>query len=116
MRGKTKKRLLSALLAAALVSGLWIPAPAAAESPVTGSVTAAVRIDYAQRLDELQRRDLRLELRRGGQTLGTVPLAQEGEHLGPHLEAAHQISGSRLDGLGLIEKEKIQTFIHFYHP
>lgn len=96
MRGKTKKRLLSALLAAALVSGLWIPAPAAAESPVTGSVTAAVRIDYAQRLDELQRRDLRLELRRGGQTLGTVPLTQEGSYTLGGYEA--QVALKNADG------------------
>ncbi|MCI9264982.1 MAG: hypothetical protein HFF06_10510 [Oscillospiraceae bacterium] len=97
MRGKTKKRLLSALLAAALVSGLWVPAPASAAEPgVTGSVTAAVRIDYAQRLDELQRRNLQLELRRGNQTLGTVPLAQEGSYTLGGYEA--QVALKNTDG------------------
>ena len=63
---------------------------------MTGSVTAAVRIDYAQRLDELQRRNLQLELRRGNQTLGTVPLAQEGSYTLGGYEA--QVALKNTDG------------------
>ena len=81
MRRKTGTRILSALLSAALVSGLLVPAPAAAaEVGVTGSVTAAVRLDYAQRLDELQERNVKVTLKKGGQSLGEVSLTQEGTY------------------------------------
>ena len=74
-----KKRMLSALLAAAMMCSLYIPTPAvAAQSGLTGSLTAAVRIDYAQRLDELQRRGIQVELRQGSHSLGSVPLAEAG--------------------------------------
>lgn len=98
MGRKTGKRLLSAALAAALVSGLWLPAPtpAAAAESVTGSITAAVRIDYAQRLDELQDRGLRVELRQGGRTLGSVPLAEEGTYTLSGCEA--QVAPKNADG------------------
>ena len=79
MQKKRMTRILSALLAASMMGTLYVPLPAAAaESGAKGSVTAAVRIDYAQRLDELQRRDIKVELRQGGQTIGSVPLAQAG--------------------------------------
>ena len=62
MQKKMKTRILSALIAASMMSSLYTPALAAeAESEVTGSVTAVVRVDYAQRLDELQRREIKLE-------------------------------------------------------
>ena len=74
-----KKRMLSALLAAAMMCSLYIPTTAlAADEGVTGSLTTAVRIDYAQRLDELADRGLQVELQKGGATLGTVALTQAG--------------------------------------
>ncbi|MDE6107759.1 MAG: hypothetical protein K2F83_03680, partial [Oscillospiraceae bacterium] len=79
MKKKLMVRVLSALLAASMVGSLWVPLPAAAaEGTVTGSVTAVVRIDYAQRLDELQRRGVQVELKQGSRSLGSVPLAEEG--------------------------------------
>ena len=97
MGKKAGRRLLSATLAAALVSGLWLPAPAAAaESGVTGSVTAAVRVDYAQRIDELQRRELRVELRQGSRSLGSVPLTEEGSYTVGGYEA--QVTLKNTDG------------------
>ncbi len=79
MRRNGKKRILSALLAAVMMCSLYIPTPAvAAQSGLTGSLTAAVRIDYAQRLSELASRNVQVELQRGGVALGSVSLTQEG--------------------------------------
>ena len=101
MGRKTGKRLLSALLAAALTSGLCLPAPRAeAAGTVTGSVTAAVRIDYAQRLDELQSRNLTVELRRGTSAIGSVPLTEEGTYTVGGYEA--QVSLKNTDGGDLL--------------
>lgn len=81
MQKKAKTRMLSALLAASMMCSLYTPALAAREeSGVTGSVTAVVRVDYAQRLDELQRREIKLELLKDGRSLGTVPMAEEGTY------------------------------------
>ncbi len=81
MQKKMKTRILSALIAASMMSSLYTPALAAeAESEVTGSVTAVVRVDYAQRLDELQRREIKLELLKDGKSLGTVPMAEAGSY------------------------------------
>ena len=58
MRRNGKKRILSALLAAVMMCSLYIPTPAvAAQSGLTGSLTAAVRIDYAQRRSQLASRN-----------------------------------------------------------
>ncbi len=72
-------RLLSLLLAAVMLASL-LPVTAAAEDApaVTGSISATVRIDYAQTLDELARRDLRAVLKKdGGSSLGFVALTKE---------------------------------------
>ena len=72
-------RLLSLLLAAVMLASL-LPVTAAAEDApaVTGSISATVRIDYAQTLDELVRRGLRAVLKKGGGTsLGSVALTTE---------------------------------------
>lgn len=76
---KTTSRLLALLLTFALLLSLSIPALAVSETGntegnVTGSITATVRIDYAQRLSELSRRDLRLELFQGNHALGQISL------------------------------------------
>lgn len=84
---KTTSRLLALLLtltmlfpvnAAALSAG---PATLAAQSDrvITGSITATLRVDYAQRLSELKRRDVRLELFKGNASLGQLHLAVPGE-------------------------------------
>lgn len=88
---KFRHRLLALLLCLVLACPSF-PAALAAETgdvpaalaaaqpdPVTGSITATVRVDYAQRLDELERRDLRVELARGQTSLGAVPLYRPGE-------------------------------------
>ncbi len=82
MRKSAKVKFLSALTAVSMLLPLCAPALAAEQgrtSAVTGSVTAAVRIDYAQRLDELERRDVRMELKQGNKSLGWVSLWKEGE-------------------------------------
>lgn len=97
MRKKAKTRMLSALVAASMMGSLYVPVPAAAAGTgVTGSVTAAVRIDYAQRLDELQRRGVKAELRQGSRTLGSVPLAEPGVYTVGGYEA--QVTAKNADG------------------
>ena len=84
---KTTSRLLAALLTVALLFSLSSVALAAdatltavePDQTVTGSITATLRIDYAQRLSELDRRDLRAELFRDNASLGQFHLAQLGE-------------------------------------
>ncbi len=88
MQKKAKTRMLSALIAAAMMCSLYTPTFAApAGSGVTGSITATLRIDYTQRLDELQRRGVQVELRKNGQTVGCVPLWEAGTH---NVGAAYQ--------------------------
>ena len=55
-----RKRLLASLLAAILTLSLIAPPAgrAAAESGVTGSVSATLRIDYEQSLEELRERNV----------------------------------------------------------
>ena len=97
MQKKAKTRVLSALIAASMMGSLYVPTPAAAaQGQTTGSVTAAVRIDYAQRLDELQQRELTVELRQGERSLGTVPLAEEGVYTVGGYEA--EVSAKNTDG------------------
>lgn len=84
---KTTSRLLALLLIFAMLLSLGTAALAAepmaltaqADSAVTGSITVTLRIDYAQRLSELEARDLRLELFRGNASLGQIRLTQPGE-------------------------------------
>ena len=97
MQKKAKTRMLSALIAASMMCSLYTPTLAApAATGVTGSVTSAVRIDYAQRLDELQRRNVQVELRKGGQVLGSVPLAEAGTYTVGGYEA--QVTAKNTDG------------------
>ena len=74
---RIRTRLLSALLTAALLlsSFSWAsPARAAEGGAVTGSISATVRIDYAQRLDALRDRQVQAELLRDGKSVGALPL------------------------------------------
>ena len=77
-------RLLSLLLSAALVLTLLPPGGARAagteEGGVTGSISATLRIDYAQTLDALADRKVTAELRKGDTSLGSVPMADPGEY------------------------------------
>ncbi|MCI8538900.1 MAG: hypothetical protein HFF18_09615 [Oscillospiraceae bacterium] len=74
---KLRVRLLSALLAASLLGSMSAPALAASPpEPLTGSITATLRIDYAQSLSALQSRNVQVELLRDGKSLGSLPLAE----------------------------------------
>ena len=74
---RIRQRLVSLLLAGALLlPGL----PAARALPFgseTGSVSATLRIDYPQSLEALQDRDIQAELFQDGRSLGTIPLTEE---------------------------------------
>ena len=76
---RIRQRLVSLLLAGALLlPGL----PAARALPFgseTGSVSATLRIDYPQSLEALQDRDIQAELFQDGRSLGTIPLTEEDE-------------------------------------
>lgn len=81
---KTTSRLLALLLTLAMLFSLGTAALAAspvsqADGGVTGSITAMVRIDYAQSLAELERRNLRLELFGGNASLGQLSLTELGQ-------------------------------------
>ncbi len=83
MREWMRKRLLPALLAVLMALSplpLTPNAQAAEEEDVTGSISATLRIDYAQSLDELQERGVQVQVRQGDTVLGTVPLAEPGEY------------------------------------
>ena len=80
---RLRKRLSAAVLALCLLAGM-LPAGAAAggEAPaesgapaVTGSIAATLRIDYAQSLEQLQKRQLQAALyREDGTAICAVPL------------------------------------------
>ena len=76
-----RKRLLASLLAAILTLSLIAPPAgrAAAESGVTGSVSATLRIDYEQSLEELRERNVQVEVLQGGASLGVLPLYESTE-------------------------------------
>ncbi len=76
-----RKRLLASLLAAILTLSLIAPPAgrAAAESGVTGSVSATLRIDYEQSLEELRERNVQVEVLQGGASLGVLPLYESAE-------------------------------------
>ncbi|MDE6837193.1 MAG: hypothetical protein K2P33_02220, partial [Acutalibacter sp.] len=85
---KLRARILSALLAGALALGSLTPAYAAAEpppaavepaetepaAPVLGSLTAVLRLDYAQPLTALEARRVKAELSSDGVSLGAFDL------------------------------------------
>ena len=77
MRRKVHKRLLPALLAAVMLLSLLPPRAARAageDGGRTGSISATLRIDYEQTLDALRERNVRAELLRGSQSLGSMNL------------------------------------------
>ena len=81
MKQKLGSRIVAAALTAAMAGSLCAAPPAMAaeaDNGVRGSITAVVRLDYAQRIDELQRRGLRVELaQKDGKSLGSVALTEE---------------------------------------
>ena len=103
---KLRARILSALLAASLAWGTLTPAYAAAEpsppsaapaeaetaAPVLGSLTAALRLDYAQPLTALEARQVKVQLSSGGGSLGESYPEKRRRRPGRHRLA--QISGA----------------------
>ena len=75
---RKRNRWLPALLALSLVLSLWVSPTARAAESVTGSISAAVRIDYDQTLTELRKRQIQAELFQGDVSLGTVDLTRPG--------------------------------------
>ena len=74
---RIRTRVLSLLLTAALLlsSLSWASLARAEEADgVTGSISATLRVDYAQRLDALRDRQVQAELLRDGRSLGVLPL------------------------------------------
>ena len=70
------KRLLALLLAAVLLCTAALPAlaadpaePAAEASTAAGSISATLRIDYAQKLSKLQTKNLTAALHHGGKVV-----------------------------------------------
>lgn len=77
---KVRTRILSAAVALAMVCSLCTPVMAAEEegSGVTGSITATLRLDYAQKRNELLRRQVQVRLLRDGRPVGAALLGQDG--------------------------------------
>lgn len=75
---RIRERIISLLLTMAMLLAV-LPAAEAAEAaqPVTGSVSATLRIDYAQSLTALREREITAELLRDGVSLGRLPLTYE---------------------------------------
>ena len=74
-----KRRILSLLLAASLLWGA-VPGARAAGTvagQALGSIAATVRVDFPQRLEEIQERDVRVALLRDGARLGQLSLGRE---------------------------------------
>ena len=102
MRSLFHKRMTAALLAVVMVLSL-LPgqtARALAADPdddVRGSISATLRIDYAQSLETLRDREVRVEVLRGSPSLGTVPLtAFEAGSLSGGSQVLHRILGLAL--------------------
>ncbi len=79
------KRLLALLLAAVLLCTAALPAlaadpaePAAEASTAAGSISATLRIDYAQKLSKLQTKNLTAALHHGGKVVATASLTTPG--------------------------------------
>ena len=73
---RIRERLVSLLLAGALLLPALPPARAA-ETAGNGSVSATVRVDWPQSLEELRERDVRAELFQNGRSLGLISLTEE---------------------------------------
>ena len=101
---KTHTRLLSGLLAMLLAFGLLIPGIPASAQPeqgtgagsVTGSLTLALRLDYAQSLEALGAHQVKAALYRGEEKLGELPLSKPGQALMGENPA--QITAKNADG------------------
>ena len=97
MMKKSRKRLLSSLLAVALALSLLPPGTArAAQAEVTGTLSATLRIDYSQKLEELQERSLQVSVVQDGKDLGRVDLARPGTYSVGGYEAV--VSARNTDG------------------
>ncbi len=91
-----RKRLIAALLAVCLVAGL-LPAAGAAgtsagTSSVKGSISATLRMDYDQNLDELEQRKIQATLTKDGKEVVSVPLYKEQD------TSRYQVSMRNRDG------------------
>ncbi len=103
---KTHSRLLSGLLALLLVFGLILPGMPASAQPdepeapnppaVTGSLTMALRLDYAQPLEALTDHQVKAALYQGDEMLGEVPLSATAQGLMGEYPA--QITAKNADG------------------
>ncbi len=74
---RIRQRLLSLLLAGALLVPALPAAGAAWDGVDSGSVSATVRVDWPQTLEALRDRRVRAELYQEGRSLGTLDLAEE---------------------------------------
>ena len=99
-----KRRILSLLLAAALLGGT-VPGTLAAETAagqVLGTVAATLRLDFPQRLEEIRERDVQVALFRDGERLGRLSLGWEdgGAQVGgyPAAVALRNEDGGELGG------------------
>ena len=95
---KLRNRLLSAALAVSLLSGLTVPAAAAAapEEPAsrgTGSISATLRIDYPQTLGALKGRNVSVELKQNDAVIKTLPLGLSTEGVTFRGQDGGEVSG-----------------------
>ena len=74
---RIKQRLLSLLLAGALLAPALPAAEAAWTATDTGSISATLRVDWPQTLEALQDRNIQAELFQDGHSLGSLPLTEE---------------------------------------
>ena len=82
---KTPKRMLSLLLTGAMLGSVFTPTRAFAaqdsrSDTTTGQISATLRLDYPQEIKQLKSRKVQVELKQGGQSLGTLSLAQDQEN------------------------------------
>ncbi|MDE6455638.1 MAG: hypothetical protein K2L38_07020, partial [Dysosmobacter sp.] len=74
---RIRQRMLSLLLAGALLLPGLPAAEAAGSGADSGSISATVRVDWPQTLEALQDRELRAELFQDGRSLGVLDLTEE---------------------------------------
>ena len=81
---KTPKRMLSLLLAGAMLGSVFTPTRAFAaqdsRSATTGQISATLRLDYPQEIGQLQSRKVQVELKKGSQSLGQLSLDKDQEN------------------------------------
>lgn len=103
---KAHKRIISAALSALMLFSLApsvgaVPAhadPAAEDAQALGSISATLRIDYAQSLVELRQRGVQAELLDGdGESLLTAPLADAGSFVSDS-GYGYEVSARNADG------------------